>query len=70
MSESLTYGSVGGPVGQPPALPGTASPPGGGLEQTRKVAVGPLAVRLWRWTKALDAMELGVMLGKEAQGPS
>jgi len=27
MSESLTYGSVGGPVGQPPALPGTASPP-------------------------------------------
>ena len=23
MSESLTYGSVGGPVGQPPALPGT-----------------------------------------------
>jgi len=27
MSESLTYGSVGGLVGQPPALPGTASPP-------------------------------------------
>src|SRR4030095_4708270 len=32
MSESLTYGSVGGPVGQPPALPGTASPPGGGSD--------------------------------------
>jgi hypothetical protein len=27
MSESLTYGSVGGPVGQPLALPGTASRP-------------------------------------------
>jgi hypothetical protein len=59
MSESLTYGSVGGPVGQPPALPGTASPPGGGLEQSRKAASGRLAVRGSVVHPLVDASEAG-----------
>jgi hypothetical protein len=40
MSESLTYGAVGGPVGQPPALPGTASPPACGSEKAEGLRLG------------------------------
>jgi hypothetical protein len=40
MSESLTYGSVGGPVGQPPALPGTTSLPSGDSAESEKSRLG------------------------------
>src|SRR5262245_12327973 len=40
MSESLTSGSVGGLVGQPPALPGTAAPPGGGSAEAEGSRLG------------------------------
>ena len=40
MSESLTYRSGGGPVGQPPALPGTTSRPRWGAAEPEKSQLG------------------------------